>query len=138
MQINYRFGYLAALLVVCAFGLAAKTPATFTMPSSVLLFANPYVDLRIVTPDRVRVLEPPVKLPVNGGTFHAPSLSPKGDLIAWGLAVANDPLTGHVPGHLGRFALCIYSIADQRWKTYGDFDYIGDSAFSPDGSRIAL
>jgi dipeptidyl aminopeptidase/acylaminoacyl peptidase len=34
--------------------------------------------------------------------------------------------------------LGLYTLADRKWKTYGDLDDIGDVAFSPDGSRVAF
>lgn len=104
---------------------------TFSMPDAVLLFAYPGGDLRVLTPDRVLEIKPPVDVPANHGLFNYPSISQRGDLIAWGFAVEGHPRPT-------RFGLGVYSIAEQRWKTYGDFDDIGSTAFSPDGSKIAF
>jgi len=37
-----------------------------------------------------------------------------------------------------RFALGVYSVAQQRWKTYGNFQTIGDASISPDGAKVAV
>jgi hypothetical protein len=106
---------------------------TFSMPDSALLFAT-YEDVRISTPTGVQALKPPVDVTYNGGYFTFPSLSPKGDAIAWGFAVALDKRRSQQ----GVFTLGIYSIALHEWKTYGDFDFIGYPAFSRDGSKVAV
>jgi len=72
----------------------------------------------------------------NTGQFNAPSISPDGSLIAWGMVVPspNDQQTHHRL----QFSFGIYSRAERKWKTYGNFDDIGASAFSPDGSKVAF
>ena len=37
-----------------------------------------------------------------------------------------------------RFTLGLYRVADQKWQTYGDFAFIGDTAFSADGRQVAF
>jgi len=106
---------------------------TFSMPDSILLFGT-YNDVRVVTPNQELGLRPPVHVKANLGEFHFPSIAPAGDLIAWGVAVGHDPDSHHPT----RFKLAIYSVSEQKWATYGDFDDIGATAFSPDGSKIAF
>jgi dipeptidyl aminopeptidase/acylaminoacyl peptidase len=98
-----------------------------------LLFGT-YNDLRISTPTDVRAVKPPIEVIANGGYFAFPSISPKGDSVAWGFAVALDNRRRHQV----LYKLGIYSVALHEWKTYGDFDDIGDTAFSRDGSKVAL
>jgi Tol biopolymer transport system component len=100
------------------------------MQDSVLLFAEPYDYLKLVAPDQTKSVSPPAKGNV-GGPFNFPSLSPKGDLIAWGSIVSAAP-------DVKRFALGLYSVTQHTWQTYGAFDDIGTAAFSHDGSKIAF
>ena len=126
--------YLAAwlaFLVIPVSSFYEQKNDTFSAPDSVLLFARPYYDVRAVTPQRSLVIPPPIDVPANSGLFNYPSISRRGDFIAWGFAVQGHPRPT-------RFALGVYSLAEQRWKTYGDFDEIGATAFSPDGSKIAF
>jgi Tol biopolymer transport system component len=58
-----------------------------------------------------------------------------GGLIAWGFAVVLDEDRRE---HRARFALGIYSTSSHEWKTYGNFDDIGYTAFSRDGSKVAF
>jgi WD40 repeat protein len=128
------WSYLAAWLAFLVIPLSSfdeQKSDSFSLPDSVLLFAKPYYDVRVVTPDQSLVIRPPVDVPANSGLFNYPSISRKGDLIAWGFAVQGHP-------RATRFALGVYAISEQRWKTYGDFDDIGATAFSPDGSKIAF
>ena len=120
-----------AFLVIPLSGFSEQKGDTFSASDSVLLFARPYYDVRVVTPDHSLVIPPPVDVPANSGLFNYPSISRHGDFIAWGFAVQGHPRPT-------RFALGVYSIAEQRWKMYGDFDDIGATAFSPDGSKIAF
>jgi hypothetical protein len=112
----------------------AQDKQTFSLPDSVLLFGI-YNDLRFVTPDLVLEIKPPVEDGYNHGYFVYPGLASRGDLIAWGFAV---DWQKDRASHSARFALGVYSIKEQKWKTYGDFDDIGTPAFSPDGSKIAF
>jgi Tol biopolymer transport system component len=104
------------------------------MPNSALLFAEPYDDLTVVGPGGTEILRPPVDVKANGGYFVRPSISPKGDLVSWGFAIANDASRET----LVRFAVGVYSTLQHKWTTYGDFDMVTATSFSPDGSRIAL
>ena len=107
---------------------------TFALPNSILLFGN-YEDLRVVTPDREQMLRPPIHQGYNGGYFASPSISPRGDSIAWGFAV--DFQKGRSP-YPARFALGLYSLSREQWKHFGDFDDIGTTAYSSDGSKISF
>lgn len=126
---NYLAAWLAFLVIPVSSSYEQKS-GTFSALDSVLLFARPYYDVRVVTPNHSLVIPPPFDVPANSGLFNYPSISPRADLVAWGFAVQGHP-------RLRRFALGVYSIAEARWKTYGDFDEIGATAFSPDGSKIA-
>lgn len=119
-------------LIVPVSDVYAQNKKTFSMPDSVLLFGT-YTNLRVVTPGRVLSLKPPVEEGYNDGYFIYPALSSRGDLVAWGFAVAFQKDKASA-----RFALGVYSITEQKWKTYGDFDDIGTPAFSLDGSKIAF
>ncbi len=107
---------------------------TFTLPESKLLFAD-YNDVRIATPDSVQQIRPPGDVGYNRGYFAYPSISPKGDTIAWGFATR---FQRDRPDNWARFGLGVYSLAAQKWKTYGDYDDIGTVAFSPTGSKVAF
>ena len=72
----------------------------------------------------------------NKGYFAYPALALRGNAIAWGFATGWR--SENRPGNRVRYALGLYSLADRKWKTYGDLDDIGDVAFSPDGSRVAF
>lgn len=128
------WSYLLAFLIIPVSALHMEDKRTFSQPDSVLLFGT-YADLRVVTRDRALAIKPPVDLGYNDAYFVFPGLAPRGDLIAWGFAV--DSQKDRSP-YSGRFALGVYSIEEQKWKTYGDFDDIGTPAFSPDGSKIAF
>jgi Tol biopolymer transport system component len=39
---------------------------------------------------------------------------------------------------LYKSVLAVYSLRDKRWKLYGDFCFVGSSAFSPDGNKVAF
>jgi Tol biopolymer transport system component len=126
--------YLLAILIIPVSALYGQDKRTFSLPDSVLLFGT-YDELRVVTPERVLEIKPPVEVGANSGYFGYPGLAPRGDLVAWGFAVA---FQKDRPRYTIRFALGVYSIKEQKWKTYGDFDNIGAPAFSPDGSKIAF
>lgn len=122
------------LVLVCACSAAGRErELTFSLPGSVLLLAN-YNDVRITTPAGVEAIKPPVDLKANGGYFVFPSLSPTNDLVAWGFALAPN----RQRKHLMQYAFGIYSRSKSTWKTYGDFDDVGYTAFSPDGSKVAF
>jgi Tol biopolymer transport system component len=107
---------------------------TFSLPHSIFLFGT-YNDIRFSTPAEVQILKPPFDLSANQGYFAFPSISPKGNLVAWGFGVPQ--AKGQKKDHV-RYALGIYSIASRKWRTYGDFDEIGYTAFSRDGSKVAF
>ncbi len=114
--------------------MAASRSQTFSLLESILLFGN-YGDLRVVTPVGEVKLRPPIDQGYNGGYFAFPAISPRGDAVAWGFAVAWQE--SRKPNR-ARFALGVYSLRHQQWKTFGDFDDIGTAAYSSDGSRIAV
>jgi hypothetical protein len=125
-----RFGWmwmLAGLAVVAS----AAGPKTFRMPDSVLLFGN-YNEIRIVTAEGERLVRPPVDVKFNGGYFAFPSLAPSGEFVVWGFATESHVAWPDVRIH---FALGVYSIAQQRWKTYGDFETIAMPPFLPTRRR---
>lgn len=134
MWTNPRFGCLLAGLLVCAVSINAGEPALFSMPGSVLLFGG-YNRLRVTTPNHVEAIEPPVQVPANEGYFLRPSISPRGDLVAWGFAMEVRQGLGL---NAARFALGLYPLSQKAWKTFGDFDGIGNFSFSSDGSKVVF
>ena len=106
------------------------------MPGSVLLFGS-YDDLRVVEPDREIRLKAPADAcgKYNGGYFAPPTISPSGDIIAWGFCTRWDQTRRQ---NRARFALGLYSVANETWQIYGDFDRIETATFSPTGSKIAF
>jgi len=130
-QITLVFLFVAAASLATA---AASKSQTFSLPESILLFGN-YQDLRVVTPDGELKLRPPIDEGYNGGYFAFPGISPRGDAVAWGFAVARQE---NRKQNRARFALGVYSLPHQQWKTFGDFDGIGIAAYSSDGSRIVI
>jgi len=86
-------------------------------------------------PDRTEAVRLPVELGANHGYFAYPSISPGGDLIAWGFASRIQEDRAY---NKARYSLGLYSLTERKWKTYGDFDEIGATAFSADGSKIAF
>jgi Tol biopolymer transport system component len=131
---RYRNEFLLASALLFASGLSAAHWRTFSIPDSAVLFAT-YNDLRVVTPDRTQSIKPPVDVGFNQGYFAYPSISPEGDLIAWGFVTH---IEENRANHKARYALGIYSLKNANWKIYGDFDGIGATAFSPNGSRVAF
>jgi len=113
---------------------AAERTFTFSLPDSIVLFGV-YNDLRVVGRDGERMLRPPINVGYNGGYFARPSLSPRGDAIAWGFAV---DWQERRRTDRARFSLGVYSLTDQKWRTFGDFDDIGTTAYSSSASRIAF
>lgn len=136
MLSNWKWCYLLIVLVLCAPLGRAGSREVFSVPNSTLLFGW-YEDLRIVTPDHVVEIKPPSKIPVNAGVLVFPSISPRGDLIAWGFAVEGIPAED-AGLREKRFVLGIFSLKAHRWKTYGAFGGIADPVFSPDGSKVAF
>ena len=131
---GYRWICCATLLALSVTASARQRVLTFSLPDSVLLFGT-YNDVRVSTPNGVQALKPPVEVTTNRGYFAFPSISPKADSVAWGFAVGLDERRKL---YRTRFALGIYSVASRQWKTYGDFDFIGYTAFSRDGSKVAV
>jgi hypothetical protein len=131
---SLKYASWSIALVLCVVGVGAQSGKTFSMPNSILLFGGSG-QLQVVTPRGVQVLRPPVDLKYNSEYFAYPSLAPWGDLVAWGFAT--EASTHKTPQRL-RFGLGLYGLAEQRWRTYGEFDYIGDAAFSADGSKVAF
>jgi hypothetical protein len=133
-----RLSALLTLFAAASLSVAAEKerPGTFSMPGSILLFGT-YDDLRVVTPDREIRLKAPADAcgKYNGGYFAPPTLSPRGDVIAWGFCTRWDKTRRQ---NRARFALGLYSIAKESWQIYGDFDAIGTATFSPTGSKIAF
>lgn len=127
-----RIGW-ALIFIGCAAAGVGAGAKTFRIQGAMLLFGN-YNELRIVTAEEERLIRPPVDVKYNGGYFAFPSLAAWGDLVAWGFATESQV----TPNVRIRFALGIYSVAEQRWKTYGDFETIGDASVSPDGTRVAV
>jgi WD40-like Beta Propeller Repeat len=125
--------FAAASLSVAA---EKERPGTFSMPGSILLFGT-YDDLRVVTPEREIRLKAPADAcgKYNGGYFAPPTISPRGDVIAWGFCTRWDQTRRQ---DRARFALGFYSVAKETWEIYGDFDVIGTATFSPNGSKIAF
>jgi Tol biopolymer transport system component len=115
-------------------GAATERTLTFSLPDSILLFGH-YNDLRVATRTGEQSLRPLVDVGYNSGYFAPPSISPRGDAIAWGFAVEwqEDRRRDRA-----RFALGVYSLAAQKWTTFGDFDDLGTAAYSPSGARIAF
>jgi hypothetical protein len=132
---KFKWFFCLVSFAICVPVLCGREKAeTFSLLDSVLLLGT-YNDIRIVRPEGVQLLKPPVDIKTNGGYFAFPSISPKGDLVAWGFAIALDQQRQE---HRARFALGIYSTLSHEWKTFGNFDQIGYTAFSLDGSKVAF
>jgi hypothetical protein len=133
MFARHRWGLASAILIVTS-TLFALERRTFSMPDSVLLFAEPYSDLTVVEPSGSELLRPPVDVRANSGYFVRPSVTRNGTLISWGFVTSNDDSRSR----LVRFSVGVYSTSEHKWRTYGDFDLLTATSFSPDGSQIAL
>jgi len=134
MPCIWKWYYLAALML-CSQLIRAENRDVFSAPDSTLLFGW-YGELRAVTPDDVVAIEPPSKVPANDGALVFPSISPKGDMIAWGFAVERVNAEGARLYGI-RFVLGIFSLKTRAWKTYGDFGaLIAHPLFSADGSKV--
>jgi dipeptidyl aminopeptidase/acylaminoacyl peptidase len=104
----------------------------FSMPDSVLLFANTDASLRLISPVHSESLNIPP------GTANRPlavaSLALGGGVVSWGFPVANDPSKRWKV----RCAVGLYSTTNQKWRTYGDFSQVHATAISADGSKVAF
>jgi hypothetical protein len=129
-----RLTVIATILVVTAARICSEGGATFSIPESLVLFGN-YNELRTVTPALSQSLPPPIERGYNHSYFAYPSVASRGDLIAWGFAVGWDDKRDR---DKASFALGLYSRLRQSWKTYGDFDQLGDAGISSDGSKVAV
>jgi hypothetical protein len=129
-----RSPWLWIILVASGIGLAGQARKTFSISDSVLLFGD-YNELYVVTADGAQHIHPPVEVKYNSGYFAYPAIAPAGDMIAWGFATK---ASASRTENRVRFSLGLYSTTTQKWRTYGDFGFIGDAAFSPDGTRVAV
>lgn len=110
----------------------------------VLLFGNTYDAVMLKVDGRsVDVSAPPGFR--GQGLASLPSLSPDGNLIAWGLTLPYSvgPSSGteeHQKTFAGKSVLGVYSANEKSWRFYGDFcsNGVGSTAFSADGKRIAF
>lgn len=133
-----RLARILAVFTICAASLyAGDEKATFSLPGSTLLFGT-YDELFSTMPGHIETIKPPVEITANHGFFVYPSISPRGDLIAWGFAtqVKKEP-----KGYRARFALGVYSRANRIWKTYAESEgiqSIAATSFSPDGLHVAF
>ena len=125
-------------LALCAMSLyAGDADATFSLPGSVLLFGT-YDELFSAVPGRIKIIKPPMEITANHGYFAYPSISPRGDLIAWAFATE---IHEEAEGYRAQFALGVYSLANQGWKIYAELDGIKSieaTSFSPEGLRVAF
>lgn len=107
----------------------------------VLLFGNTYTAVRLKIDGRVVDVPPPSGFR-GQGLASLPSLSPDGELIAWGLTLPDsDSDTAERPNLFeGRSVLGTYSESEKLWRFYGNFCWngIGSTAFAQDGNRIAF
>ena len=110
----------------------------------VLLFSNTY-DAVLLKIDG-RAVDLPAPPGFRGqGLASLPSLSPDGNLIAWGLTLPYSVASGseteeHLKPFAGKSVLGVYSVNGKLWRFYGDFcsNGVGSTAFAADGKRIAF
>jgi len=133
-MVSKRMAQLSMVMVVWALSVGAERGQTFTIRDSLVLFGN-YNELQIVTPEGAQLVHPVIEGRYNLGYFAYPSIASQGPLLAWGFYMGWDATR---PLHKPRFALGIYSRTNHTWKTYGDFDEIGDTGISSDGSKVAF
>jgi hypothetical protein len=133
-MLSLKWACGSIVLVLGSIAVGAQAGNTFSIPDAVLLFGT-YDQLHIATPGGAQLLRPSVDERYNRGYFAYPAMAPRGDVIAWGFATGWDK---NRPANRARFALGLYVVADQKWRTYGDFDFIGDTAFSADGTSVAF
>ena len=123
-----------ALVLLGTASLRADRAQTFSLSNALLLFGN-YNELHLVTPHNERTLHPSVDEGYNRGYFAYPTIAGGTGAVAWGFATGWDETRSR---HKARFVLGVYSRADQTWRTYGDFDDIGDTGISSDGTKVAF
>ena len=133
-----------ALVLLGTVVVYAGRTQTFSLPSALMLFGD-YNELHLVTPDDAQTLHPSVDEGYNRAYFAYPTIArartagPLGSadqgVVAWGFATRWDEARSR---HKARFALGVYALSDQAWRTYGDFDDIGDTGISSDGTRVAF
>jgi hypothetical protein len=127
---------------------------TLSKPDSLLLFGNPYHDLRLVNSTHVQLLRPQYLTT----QFSSPSLARNSALVAWASKIRDaslrvapvaekrkDPYDLPIPEQP---ALAIFSVAENIWKTYpvgpprfriGEpFREVSATAVSPNGSKVAF
>jgi hypothetical protein len=134
-----RMTLCIALCVIC--GGAGYTSGE---QREVLLFGNTYDAVMLNVNGRsVDVPAPPGFR--GQGLASLPSLSPDGNLIAWGLtlpySVASGSETKEPPKPFsGKSVLGVYSANEKSWRFFGDFcgNGVGSTAFAADGKRIAF
>jgi hypothetical protein len=135
MVTQLRQSSVAIGAALCLAGVAfAQSTDTFSLPKATLLFGT-YNELRVVTPDGLQIIKPPVEVAANYGYFVNPVLSQKGNVIAWAFA---SHLDNERDKNRARFILGVYSLQLRAWKTYGDFDDIGSLCFSSDEANIVF
>jgi hypothetical protein len=124
---------VSLLFSVSTIAIHVRSDGTFSLPDSVLLFADEGHELQIVTAAGAQHMKLPIDLPVNSGVFTAPSLARDAKTVSWGFATTVD-----LAGPRRHVVLGMRSVTGKDWKTFGDFRGIGATAISPDGSKIAL
>lgn len=124
-----RLGRLFAMSLFAIGTCYGQEQSVFSLPGSVLVFANPDFELRIATDRGTHKLKPPARR----GAFNYPSLALDGSRVAWGFAAADTQASGR-----RHFTLGVSSIVRPEWKTYGDFEDVGAAAISADGSKVAF
>lgn len=106
---------------------------TFPMPDSVLLFARYDQGLVLVTPENSFAIHTP-----SGASRTRPvgiaSLGQTGRLVSSGFPVADDPSKRWGV----RCAIGVYSVAEEKWRTFGDYNAVITTTVSPDGSAVAF
>jgi Tol biopolymer transport system component len=130
---------LLAVIIWFAVAAQADNPAVFSLRNSALLFGT-YDQLQVALPDSTTTINPPEHISANSGYFAYPSISPKGDLIAWGFA-SQLPQKDGTSQYRVKYTLGIYSLANREWKTFGEFEGLGSvsaTSFSPDSTHLAF
>ena len=130
-----RASLAIAVVLLGSASLSADRARTFSLSNTLLLFGN-YNELHLITPDNKRKLHPPVDEGYNRGYFAYPTIGGGPGIVAWGFATGWDETRR--PRDKARFAVGVYSRANQVWRTYGDFDDIGDTGISSDGTKVAF
>lgn len=123
---------IAVVLTAATAGLCptyGQDRGTFAMPDSVVLFANPDQELRVINGPTVQKIERSDSL----GRFFPAALSPDGRHVAWAI-----PLETQGAHARSRFALGVSPTTRQERTAYGDFEGVGVAEFSPDGSKVAF